>query len=93
MPTYMYVCKRCSHSFERFQKISDDPVKRCPQCGAKVERVITGGGGILFKGEGFYCTDYRSEEYKKKARSESSENSEKSGDSGVSKNKDGKESD
>ena len=72
MPTYIYVCRRCRHSFERFQKIVDEPVKRCPECGAKVERVITGGGGILFRGEGFYCTDYRSEKYKEEARKEGS---------------------
>lgn len=72
MPTYIYVCSKCDYSFERFQKMTDKPVKRCPKCKSKVDRQITGGGGILFKGEGFYCTDYRSEQYKEAARKESS---------------------
>jgi len=52
--------------------MTDKPVKKCPNCGSKVERLITGGGGVLFKGEGFYCTDYRSEQYKEEARKEAS---------------------
>ncbi len=75
MPTYSYVCSRCEHTFERFQKMTDKPVKKCPECGSKVERLITGGGGIIFKGDGFYCTDYRSESYKEAARRDSSDDS------------------
>ena len=60
MPTYEYDCKGCDHEFERFQKMSDDPVTVCPECGeSKVVRRISSGGGILFKGPGFYATDYR----------------------------------
>lgn len=60
MPTYEYRCRACEHRFERFQKISDPPVKTCPSCGKRrVERLISSGGGIVFKGSGFYATDYR----------------------------------
>lgn len=60
MPTYEYVCGACGHRFERFQKISDRPVRRCPSCGEpKAERQISAGAGLLFKGPGFYATDYR----------------------------------
>ena len=71
MPTYDYTCSACSHSFELFQSIKEDPVKKCPACGKlKAERVIGAGGAIIFKGSGFYQTDYRSEEYKSKAKKE-----------------------
>jgi putative FmdB family regulatory protein len=69
MPTYEYRCPE-GHTFERFQRISEDPVADCPDCGAAAERMISGGAGFLFKGDGFYITDYRSEEYKKKAARE-----------------------
>ena len=69
MPTYDYQCPE-GHRFEVFQKMSDDPVSECPECGAEAKRLISGGAGFLFKGEGFYITDYRSDEYKKKASSE-----------------------
>lgn len=60
MPTYEYVCDACEHRFERFQKISERPVKRCPACGAReARRIISPGAGLLFKGPGFYATDYR----------------------------------
>ncbi len=60
MPTYEYLCRACSHAFERFQRISDSPVRTCPSCGERrVERLISAGAGILFKGSGFYATDYR----------------------------------
>jgi putative FmdB family regulatory protein len=69
MPTYEYECPKCGHRFEKFQSISDPPVKTCPKCrGRKVKRLIGTGAGILFKGSGFYGTDYRSETYKKDAR-------------------------
>ncbi|WP_010253681.1 FmdB family zinc ribbon protein [Treponema primitia] len=57
MPTYEYECKSCGHSFEIIQSMKDDPLKICPQCGKEVRRVINGGGGIIFKGSGFYVTD------------------------------------
>jgi len=72
MPTYEYKCSKCDHTFEMFQSITADPIKECPSCGiSAVERVIGTGGAIIFKGSGFYQTDYRSEEYKSKAKKES----------------------
>jgi putative FmdB family regulatory protein len=67
MPYYDYECTKCRRKFEIEQKISDPPRKRCPHCRGKVFRVITGGGGVILKGNGFYVTDYRSSEYKKQA--------------------------
>jgi putative FmdB family regulatory protein len=58
MPTYEYECAKCGHSFERFQNMTDDPLKNCPKCGGKVRRLIGTGAGIVFKGNGFYATDY-----------------------------------
>jgi predicted nucleic acid-binding Zn ribbon protein len=69
----------------------DKPVKKCPNCGAKVERLITGGGGILFKGSGFYCTDYRSDNYKEQARKETSSGNTSDKSSESSKKGNGKE--
>jgi putative FmdB family regulatory protein len=60
MPTYEYECKSCSHTFDVFQSISDDPIKICPKCGKEVRRVINGGMGVIFKGSGFYVTDKKS---------------------------------
>jgi putative FmdB family regulatory protein len=71
MPTYEYECEKCHHQFEKFQSMTDEPVKACPVCGGKVKRLISGGGGLLFKGNGFYITDYRSESYKKRQKEES----------------------
>ena len=68
MPTYEYLCGTCNHEFEVFQSISDDPIRICPVCGGNVIRKISAGAGLLFKGSGFYITDYRSEEYKKAAQ-------------------------
>ncbi len=71
MPTYDYRCNSCDHTFELFQHITESPVKKCPACGKlKAQRIIGAGGGIIFKGSGFYQTDYRSEEYKSKAKKE-----------------------
>ena len=71
MPTYAYRCIKCDHEFEAFHKITAHPrSKRCPLCGGRASRVISGGAGFLFKGEGFYTTDYRSEEYRTKAKAE-----------------------
>ena len=71
MPTYDYKCNACDHSFELFQHISEKPIKKCPACGKlKAERAIGAGSAVIFKGSGFYQTDYRSEEYKSKAKKE-----------------------
>jgi putative FmdB family regulatory protein len=73
MPTYEYLCEACDHRFELFQSITADPVRVCPNCGRrKVRRLIGPGAAILFKGSGFYQTDYRSESYKKAAAAEKS---------------------
>lgn len=70
MPTYEYRCSSCNHDFEKFQRMSDQPVAECPECGAQAERRLSGGAGLLFKGSGFYITDYRSDSYKQAAKSE-----------------------
>jgi putative FmdB family regulatory protein len=71
MPTYDYLCDACQHSFEEFQAMSDAPLKKCPQCGKrKLRRLIGTGAAVLFKGSGFYQTDYRSESYKSAAKKE-----------------------
>ena len=70
MPTYEYECKSCGHRFERFQRISEKPMKSCPSCGKDVKRLLGTGGGFIFKGSGFYATDYRSKSYKKGADKE-----------------------
>ena len=71
MPTYEYVCRDCGEEMERFQSITANPVRKCPKCGKfKLQRLIGTGAGIIFKGSGFYETDYRSESYKKGAESE-----------------------
>lgn len=72
MPTYEYACKACGHQFEEWQSITADPIKKCPSCGKKkVERLLGTGGAIIFKGSGFYITDYRSESYKKGEKADS----------------------
>jgi putative FmdB family regulatory protein len=70
MPTYEYECGKCRRRFERFQRITEKPVGRCPVCGSKVKRLPGAGGGILFKGTGFYQTDYRSASYRAAAKKE-----------------------
>jgi putative FmdB family regulatory protein len=67
MPTYEYRCPE-GHEFERFQRMSDPPEAACPECGAPATRLLSGGGGFLFKGEGFYITDYRSDSYREAAK-------------------------
>ena len=72
MPTYEYKCDACGHAFEKFQQITAAPVKKCPECGkSKVRRLISAGGGMIFKGSGFYITDYRSEGYSNAAKADS----------------------
>jgi putative FmdB family regulatory protein len=71
MPTYEYACDNCGHEFERFQSITAKPLRKCPVCGkSRLRRLIGTGGGVIFKGSGFYETDYRSESYKKAAEAE-----------------------
>lgn len=70
MPTYEYECLKCGQVFDVFQKITDEPLKRCPKCKGKIQRRIGAGAGIIFKGAGFYATDYRSDGYKKAAKAE-----------------------
>jgi len=68
MPTYDYVCEACNHEFELFHSIKDGAKRKCPECGRlKLRRLIGPGAAIVFKGSGFYQTDYRSESYKKAA--------------------------
>ena len=87
MPTYEYQCEACSNRFEKFQSITAAPIKKCPQCGKnKVKRLIGTGAGILFKGSGFYITDYRDKSYAEKAKAES-------GSGGETKSSDGKSTD
>ena len=72
MPTYEYKCNACGHRFEEFQSIKAAPTKKCPVCGKKqVERLISAGGGLIFKGSGFYITDYRDKSYNDKAKADS----------------------
>ncbi|MFO0985299.1 MAG: FmdB family zinc ribbon protein [Planctomycetota bacterium] len=71
MPTYDYQCDACEHRFDLFQSMLDKPVRKCPNCGRlKVRRLLGTGGGIIFKGSGFYQTDYRSESYKAAAKAD-----------------------
>ena len=59
MPNYDYVCTDCNYKFERFQSMSDEPIRVCPSCGGVVHRIISGGTGLIFKGSGYYITDYK----------------------------------
>ncbi len=87
MPTYQYICEKCGHEFDQFQSISARPLAVCPKelCGernwgkGKVKRAISGGAGLLFKGSGFYITDYRSEKYKEAAKKETGAKTETKG--------------
>ena len=92
MPTYDYKCDACGHAFEQFQSMSAAPIRKCPKCGKlKVKRLIGTGAGLIFKGSGFYITDYRDQSYKDKAKAESGEGAtktEKSETSGTNANRD-----
>ncbi len=73
MPTYEYNCENCGHKLEKFQSIKAGSVRKCPKCGKlSLKRLISSGAGIIFKGSGFYQTDYRSESYKTAAKNETS---------------------
>jgi len=83
MPTYEYECQKCGKTFDLFQSMKDEPIKVCPdkKCRGKVKRLIGTGAGLIFKGSGFYITDYRSEGYKQAAKKDSSAGSEKAASS------------
>ncbi|MDP6118588.1 MAG: zinc ribbon domain-containing protein [Planctomycetota bacterium] len=83
MPTYDYECQieECGHTFEAFQSISARPLRKCPECGGKVKRLIGAGAGLIFKGSGFYITDYRSKEYTEKANADKPSSDSSSSDS------------
>ena len=91
MPTYDYECGACGHKYELFQSITASPVKRCPACGRlTASRLIGCGAGVIFRGSGFYCTDYRSDGYKSKAKAEEGANgTSKSNGDGAAKTKGG----
>jgi len=72
MPTYEYERLDQGHHFEEFQNITEAPLTSCPECGGQVRRLISGGAGFLFRGSGFYQTDYRSESYRKAEKAERS---------------------
>lgn len=80
MPTYEYECTACGHRFERFQSITAQPIKRCSKCKKAVRRLLGTGAGVIFRGSGFYATDYRSDNYKKAAKAENRAASDKTGD-------------
>jgi putative FmdB family regulatory protein len=98
MPTYEYVCEKCEHQFEKIQPISAKPLTICPedQCAqkrwgkGKVKRAISTGGGLIFKGSGFYTTDYRSDKYKEAAKKDSAPASSSGADSKASSTGDAK---
>ncbi len=72
MPTYDYLCDSCGHKFELFQSMKDDAIKKCPECKKlKLRRLFGTGAALMFKGSGFYTTDYRSDSYKKAAKADS----------------------
>lgn len=94
MPTYEYKCLDCGIQFDRFQSITEDPIQECPECSGQTKRLIGAGAGLIFKGSGFYITDYRNEGYKESAKkdkesSSSSGEESKSSDSKTSKTESG----
>ena len=80
MPTYEYECLEHGHRFEEFQSMTEPPLETCSVCGGEVRRLIGAGAGFIFKGSGFYQTDYRSESYRKGEKAEKSASSASSGD-------------
>lgn len=88
MPTYDYECDACGHKFELFQSITESPQKKCPNCKkSKLRRLFGTGAAIVFKGSGFYQTDYRSDSYKKRAAADKPPSESKSSDSKSSESK------
>ncbi|NIT36294.1 MAG: zinc ribbon domain-containing protein [candidate division Zixibacteria bacterium] len=88
MPTYEYECPTCGCRFERFEPITAKPKAKCPECGAKCRRLIGAGAGIIFKGPGFYATDYRDASYKKAAEKEGRSEGEAGGGNSKGEEKD-----
>jgi putative FmdB family regulatory protein len=74
MPIYEYKCLSCGHKFEVLQKVSDEPIKVCPECGGEVKKLIGTGAGLIFKGSGFYITDYKKNSTSSKTTAKQSEN-------------------
>ncbi|MYA68570.1 zinc ribbon domain-containing protein [Candidatus Poribacteria bacterium] len=93
MPTYDYKCLACDVRFEKFQGITAPALEECPECGGKVKRLIGAGAALIFKGSGFYTTDYRSEGYKESAKKDKDESSDKSSSSDKSEKKEKKTTD
>jgi len=88
MPTYEYECQKCGETVEIFHSMSESPRSKCPSCGKDgLKRLIGAGSGFIFKGSGFYITDYRSEDYKAKAKAESEKKEGKKSESGKSEGK------
>lgn len=85
MPTYEYECTHCEHAFEKFQSMKDKPVQRCPKCRHKVRKLLGSGAGIIFKGTGFYETDYKRSSVSSKSERDFSNSSEKASSSSESK--------
>lgn len=86
MPTYDYQCDACDHTFELYQGINDSKKRKCPECGKlKLRRLLGTGAAVVFKGSGFYQTDYRSESYNKAKAADKPKDSSSSGDSSKSK--------
>jgi putative FmdB family regulatory protein len=86
MPTYDYRCDACGHTFEEFQSFSEEPLKKCPACGKKkLVRLFGTGAGVIFKGSGFYETDYRSDSYKQAAKAEQETKAPANGDGKTAK--------
>ncbi len=86
MPTYEYVCQACGHQFEEFQSITAAAIRKCPSCRKlKAKRLIGTGAGIIFKGSGFYCTDYRDKAYRSSASKDKPADSDSSVDKSPSK--------
>src|SRR5437868_4570030 len=88
MPTYEYVCDACKHEFDEFQSMMEKPLKKCPACGrSRLRRLFGTGAAVLFKGSGFYETDYRSESYKAAAKAEQEKAKPASSDSAAATDK------
>lgn len=86
MPTYEYQCQSCGHRFEEFQSMKDEPLTKCPECKKKkLQRLIGAGAALLFKGSGFYITDYRSDSYKAAAKADQPAKSDSSSSEASSK--------
>lgn len=78
MPTYDYRCQKCGHQFEAFQSITAEPLHECPVCHGALERLISGGAGLVFKGSGFYITDYKNGKNDKAKKESKPKNEDKS---------------